>query len=398
MPTYTAPPARTALNDTYPNPSNSVFRTGIGVFWDYLTNLLGTTGNPEDAQENLKLGDPSFYSNLEPSFAVGSNALTITVKGKGGVDLASTNPAYVMQRSSTASSAALNRRKITGNLSLVISAGSSLGLQASGTDWLNLYVLDNAGTQELAISRRWFGYSAIVSTSAEGGAGGADTFSTIYSTTARSSVPARFIGRFRAPQTVPGTWTALPTTVELMPIDDRSLGYRSISIPASANTPRLSNGCAALAYTAGAANQPDIPYLAFDGAAKEYAGFLMRMPEGWDRETIRARFSWRRASGTGAANVVFGIRAVAVKDDDTPAAAFGSDATVTTPASTTTANFMLSDWTSVCTVAGNPNTNSELVFFEIFRDGAAGGDTLNSVDAWLSEITISIGFDRDNDG
>lgn len=173
-------------------------------------------------------------------------------------------------------------------------------------------------------------------------------------------------------------------------------GKQAISIPVTALQPRSANGCDFLNYAAGAANQPDIPYLAFDGAAKEYAGFLMRMPKGWDEGTVTAAFSWRRASGTGGANVVWGIRAVAVADNDTPAAAFGSDATVTDDAKTTTANFSLSGETSACTVAGSPGAE-ELVFFEVFRDGASGSDTLDSVDAWLSEVTLFINRDVSSD-
>ena len=184
-------------------------------------------------------------------------------------------------------------------------------------------------------------------------------------------------------------------TLDLLPAATRP-GKTAIPIPASAITPRSANGCAGLAVSNGASNQPDVPYLAFDGAAKEYAGFLLRMPKGWNEGPVTAAFSWRRASGTGAANVVWGIRAVAVADNDTPAANFGSDATVTDAASTTTANFNLSGETGNCTVAGSPGAE-ELVFFEVFRDGAAGGDTLDAVDAWLSGLTLFITTDAHND-
>jgi hypothetical protein len=173
-------------------------------------------------------------------------------------------------------------------------------------------------------------------------------------------------------------------------------GKQAIPIPAVAITPRSANGCGALTFTAGAANQPDVPYLPFDGAAKEYAGFLMRMPKGWDEGPVTAAFSWRRASGTGAANVVWGIRAVAVSDNETPAVAFGSDATVTDAASTTTANMNVSGETGPCTIGGTP-VEGDLVFFEVFRDGAAAGDTLDAVDAWLTEATLFITMNQPND-
>lgn len=174
------------------------------------------------------------------------------------------------------------------------------------------------------------------------------------------------------------------------------VGKTAIPIPASALNPRQTNGCAALAFSSGGANQPDIPYLAFDGAAAEYAGFVMRMPKSWNLGTVTAAFDWRRASGTGAANVVWGIRAVAVSDNDTPLATFGTAATVTDDAKTTTANFSLSGETGACTVAGTPATG-DLVFFEVFRDGANASDTLDAVDAWLTGLTLFITVSANND-
>lgn len=61
-----APPARTGLADTYPNPSNSVFRTAIGALWDTLfgaTGLLGATGNAVDARNALGVGSVISYRN-----------------------------------------------------------------------------------------------------------------------------------------------------------------------------------------------------------------------------------------------------------------------------------------------------------------------------------------------
>jgi hypothetical protein len=172
-------------------------------------------------------------------------------------------------------------------------------------------------------------------------------------------------------------------------LEARSHGKFSIPISAVSINGRSTNGCGSLGLANGAADQPDVPYLPFDGAAKEYAGFLMQMPKSWDRGTITAKFAWRRASGAGVANVVWGIRAVALSDNNSPAVNFGTDATVTDDAKTTTANFALSAETGPCTV-GNVPSESDLVFFEVFRDGAAVADTLDGVDAWLTAVTLFI--------
>jgi len=44
------PPVRTEISDTYPNPTNAVARAGFGKLYDYVTGLLGATGNAPEAR------------------------------------------------------------------------------------------------------------------------------------------------------------------------------------------------------------------------------------------------------------------------------------------------------------------------------------------------------------
>lgn len=46
-------PLKTALSDTYPNPSNATMRAGMAALWDWATSLLGTSGDPADARTAL---------------------------------------------------------------------------------------------------------------------------------------------------------------------------------------------------------------------------------------------------------------------------------------------------------------------------------------------------------
>jgi hypothetical protein len=48
-----APPARTEISDAYPNPTDGVARVGFGKLWDYVTGLLGMSGNAADARTAL---------------------------------------------------------------------------------------------------------------------------------------------------------------------------------------------------------------------------------------------------------------------------------------------------------------------------------------------------------
>jgi len=179
--------------------------------------------------------------------------------------------------------------------------------------------------------------------------------------------------------------------------DQIMAGWQTVSIGAPSLTPRSADGCAALATSNGASGQPDVPYLAFDGAAKEYASICFVLPNSYKTSSVlRARFKWRRASGTGAANVVWGVRGIAIADSESPAQNFGADATVTDAADTTTADFAFSDWTGNITLAGTP-AGGQLAFIEVFRDGAAGGDTLDAVDAWLTAVELQFETERADD-
>lgn len=157
--------------------------------------------------------------NLSLAYSVGTNALTIAAKQQGGSNADSDNPIVAAMRSATAGSGDFNVRSIVAALSLVVSSGSTLGHGNSDSRWTYVYLIDNGGAPELAVSSKYFGAQGIVSTTAEGGAGAADSATTMYSTTARSNVAFLCVGRFRGPQTVAGTWAAVPTSSEVSPFN-----------------------------------------------------------------------------------------------------------------------------------------------------------------------------------
>jgi hypothetical protein len=115
------------------------------------------------------------------------------------------------------SEAGFNLRKIAANISLVISAGSTLGHVANVLLPAYIYLIDNGGVQEPAVTGTYKGESGIFSTTAEGGAGAADSATTMYSTTARANVPGRLIAVAWFKQAVAGNWVNLPTTLNVAP-------------------------------------------------------------------------------------------------------------------------------------------------------------------------------------
>lgn len=155
--------------------------------------------------------------NLGLSTSVAANALTIALKQSDGSTDPSTGAAAVKIgfRSSTATSGAYNQRSVTGALSVVVSSDSTLGTTSAIASYIWIYALDNAGTVELAVSSTLYDAGSIVTTTAEGGAGAADSATAIYSTTARSNVPIRCIGRLLSTQATAGTWASAMTEVSI---------------------------------------------------------------------------------------------------------------------------------------------------------------------------------------
>lgn len=140
------------------------------------------------------------------SASVAANALTI-----------SASPLSLDFRSATLTSGTVTA--VTGTpANLVISSGSTLGTVSAQQSRLAVLALNNAGTIELAVVNLAGGNglseTGVISTTAEGGAGAADSASTIYSTTARTNVAYRVIGYIESTQATAGTWATAPSTIQ----------------------------------------------------------------------------------------------------------------------------------------------------------------------------------------
>jgi hypothetical protein len=103
---------------------------------------------------------------------------------------------------------------------LVISSGSTLGTISGQVSRIAVLAINNSGTIELAAVNIAGGNdlteTGLISTTAEGGAGAADSANTIYSTTARTSVAYRVIGYIESTQATAGTWVTAPSTIQGM--------------------------------------------------------------------------------------------------------------------------------------------------------------------------------------
>ena len=152
--------------------------------------------------------------------SVASNALTIALKTKAGEDPSADDPVLCVFRNATLATGDYVVRSITAATSLVISSGSTLGTTDAVQSQLNIIAIDNAGTVELAVVNNAgaldLAETGLISTTAEGGVGGADSSNTIYSTTARSNVVYRNVGYIVSTQATAGSWASSPTQIQLV--------------------------------------------------------------------------------------------------------------------------------------------------------------------------------------
>lgn len=171
-------------------------------------------------------------------------------------------------------------------------------------------------------------------------------------------------------------------------------GKHAIWVAAGSMSPSASGGCAALATVATSANRPDIQSLDFDPTTAEYAQFGIVMPKSWNEGTVTFRAHWAHGSTTTNFGVAWSLQAVAVSDDDTIDAAYGTAQTVTDTGGTTSDLYTTAE-SSAITIAGSPAAE-DMVFFRVSRDPSNGSDNM-AIDAKLLGITVYITTDADTD-
>lgn len=141
------------------------------------------------------------------SASVAASALTISA-GTLSLDF----------RSATIGSGAVSSTIPQKPANLVISSGSTLGTISATQSRIAVLAINNAGTIELAAVNISGGTNltetGVISTTAEGGAGAADSASVVYSTTARTNVAYRVIGYVESTQATAGTWATAPSTIQ----------------------------------------------------------------------------------------------------------------------------------------------------------------------------------------
>lgn len=162
--------------------------------------------------------------NLGLAASVASSALTISIKDVTGANPSTSSPVAMPFRSATIGTGTPDVIALTAATSLVISSGSTLGTTNSAPFRLWIVAFNDAGTVRLAAVRAMLptGIFALnewtlASSTAEGGAGAADSAGVFYTGTAVSSKAYRILGfmDWESGLAAAGTWSSGPTRIQL---------------------------------------------------------------------------------------------------------------------------------------------------------------------------------------
>lgn len=177
-----------------------------------------------DRDAYVGFSSASMAENYTFTASVGSSALTIALKDAGGSDPTSDSPAIVSFRNATAATGDFTNIVITAATSIVVSSGSTLGTANSTAFRLWIVGFNDAGTFRLGVINCLSGTNIyplgqfpIASSTAEGGAGGADSAQVFYTGTAVTSKAYRILGyvTYESGLGTAGTWSATPTRAQL---------------------------------------------------------------------------------------------------------------------------------------------------------------------------------------
>lgn len=157
--------------------------------------------------------------NASLAVSAAASALTIALKDSLGNDPSAGSPVIVNFRSATGTTGSGSTVAVTGATSLVISSGSTLGVTSSTAFRLWVVGFNDAGTFRLGVMNcstggdsanvYAIGDDQIASSTAEGGAGAADSTGTFYTGSAVTSKAYRVLGylEWNKSGLTAGTWT-----------------------------------------------------------------------------------------------------------------------------------------------------------------------------------------------
>lgn len=154
----------------------------------------------------------AYIQNLIIAASVGSNNLTVAIKGNDGNDPSATNIASFSIRSTTLTSGVYVYRALTAATSVVLPGTGTLGFTASLIGHIYVYMCDDGSSREVGLSRYYKDEGILHSTTAIGT--GSDSAAVIYTTNGLTNAAIRWIGRIQIAAGASVNWTNAPTIVE----------------------------------------------------------------------------------------------------------------------------------------------------------------------------------------
>ena len=203
---------------------------GSAVDWTGKTLRVAVV-NPAYALQRMTRDHAHLAENLSIVTSRTGNAETIALKTAAGSDPSSSDPIRIAFRNATAGTGDFTVLEVTAATSSVISSGSTLGATSATAFRLWLVGFNDAGTFRLgvikcALTDGVYGLqdNVLESSTAEGGAGAADSSGVIYTGTAVTSKAMRVLGYLEYTLTTAGTWDAAPSVIQLYSHGDRLPG------------------------------------------------------------------------------------------------------------------------------------------------------------------------------
>jgi hypothetical protein len=195
--------------------------SGTKTAWTISQSAVGVAGGGVVAPLSLNL--PMINGYVE--WAISASALTASIKTLAGNDPSATDPVYISFRDPTLTTAGYYVRAVTAATSITASSGSTLGTVSAQASRIRAVAVDDGGTVVLGLYNTYnsstkslagINEGAVYSTTAEGGAGAADSAQVIYTTAAKTSKAVRELSYMDSTQATAGTWaTALTSKVQV---------------------------------------------------------------------------------------------------------------------------------------------------------------------------------------